>query len=130
MSAMLKRHFRLVTVVALAAATLLSTLPVDSSSAVRRRVVRRGPIWTEISLNADSRGRKLSLELSAGKAQLDWAEVVFENGEAQVVDFAEKTHGPGIYALLDFRDGRRVDHVRMVARAKRDEARIALLMEK
>ncbi len=60
----------------------------------------------------------------------DWAEVVFENGDAQVVDFAEKTHGPGLYELLDFRDGRKVDHVRMVARAKGDEARITLLIEK
>ena len=86
--------------------------------------------WTEFTLNADSRGRKLYIEISAGRAQIDWAEIVFENGDTQVVDFAEKTHKPGLYSLFDFRDGRRVDHVRMVARAKSDESKITLLMEK
>ena len=86
--------------------------------------------WTEITLNADSRGRKLWYQVVDGRVQADWAEVVFENGDATVVDFRERTHGPGLYSLLDFRDGRRVDHVRLVVRAKSDEARIALKMEK
>ncbi len=37
---------------------------------------------------------------------------------------------PGLYPLLDFADGRKVDHVRMVARARSDEAKVALKMEK
>lgn len=86
--------------------------------------------WTEITLNADARGTKLWLEMKAGRAQFDWAEIVFENGDAQVVDFNEKTYGPGLYSLLDFKDGRKVDHVRLVARARTDEARVALMMEK
>ena len=86
--------------------------------------------WTEITLNCDNRGTKLWLEVVNGKAQMDWAEVVFENGEARVVDFKEKTYGPGLYTLLDFRDGRRVDHVRLVGKAKTDEARVVLRMEK
>jgi len=86
--------------------------------------------WTEFTLNCDSRGTKLWLEIAGGKVQVDWAEVAFENGETRVVDFSEKTYGPGIYALLDFRDGRKVDHVRMVARAKSDAARVVLRMEK
>lgn len=86
--------------------------------------------WTEFTLNSDSRGTKLWLEIMGGKAQVDWAEVVFENGETRVVDFKEKTYGPGLYSLLDFRDGRKVDHVRIVAKAKSDEARVVLRMEK
>lgn len=86
--------------------------------------------WTEFTLNCDSRGTKLWLDLREGRAQLDWAEVVFENGDTQVVDFKEKTLAPGLYSLLDFRDGRKVDHARLVARAKTDEAKIALMMEK
>jgi hypothetical protein len=46
------------------------------------------------------------------------------------VDFGEKTYGAGLYNLLDFRDGRRVDHVRGVARAQSSEARLVLRMEK
>lgn len=86
--------------------------------------------WTEITLNADSRGTKLWYEVSGGRVQADWAEVVFANGDATVVDFKERTHGPGMYSLLDFADGRKVDHVRMVVRARSDEARVVLKMEK
>lgn len=86
--------------------------------------------WTEFGLNCDNRGTHLWLEVASGKAQFDWAEVVFENGEARVVDMKEWTRGRGIYPLLDFRDGRMVDHVRLVARAKSDEARIVLKMQK
>ena len=86
--------------------------------------------WSEFTLNCDTRGTRLWLEVAAGKVQADWAEIVFENGDTQVVDFSEKSHEAGIYPLLDFRDGRKVDHVRMVARAKSDEARVVLRMEK
>ena len=86
--------------------------------------------WAEFTLNCDTRGRKLWIEIAAGKVQFDWAEIVFENGGAQIVDFAGKTYGPGLYSLLDFKDGRKVDHVRVLARAKTDEARVVLRMEK
>ena len=86
--------------------------------------------WSEFTLNCDTRGTKLWLEVVAGKVQFDWAECVFENGDAVVVDMNEKSSGPGLYSLLDFKDGRKVDHVRAVARAKSDEARVVLRMEK
>ena len=92
--------------------------------------IQKDDDWTEFTLNADSRGTRLWLEVKSGKVQFDWAEAVFENGDATVVDFNEKTHAEGLYSLLDFRDGRKVDHVRVVARAKSDEARVALKMEK
>ena len=85
--------------------------------------------WTELTLNCGRRGTKLWYEVANGKVQADWAEVVFANGETQVVDFAERTQDPGLYPLIDFRDGRIVDHVRMVARAKTDDARVALRLE-
>ncbi len=56
--------------------------------------------------------------------------MVFENGNAQVVDFGEKPLKKGLYELLDFRDGRKVDHVRMVARAKSEDARVVVRMAK
>ncbi len=86
--------------------------------------------WTEFTLECNERGRKLDLEVAGGRVQFDWAEVVFANGDSRVVDFSEKTVGPGLYSLLDFRDGRKVDHVRVVAQAKSPEARVALKMEK
>ncbi len=92
--------------------------------------ISRAEDWTEFTLNCDTRGTRLWYEVVEGKVQADWAEIVFENGDTQVVDFAEKTHGTGLYPLLDFKDGRKVDHVRMVARAKTEAARIVLRMEK
>jgi len=86
--------------------------------------------WTEFTLDCNETGRKLWIEIAKGKVQADWAEVVFANGDATVIDFKEKTHGTGLYSLLDFADGRKVDHVRVVARARTDEARVVLRMQK
>jgi hypothetical protein len=85
--------------------------------------------WTEVTLEVNDRGEKLYLEL-AGRAQLEWAEVVFGNGQAEVVDFNAGTHRPGIYSLLDFRDGRMVRYVRLLARAKSPESRITLRLQR
>ncbi len=86
--------------------------------------------WSETVFDSDQRGEKLFLEVVGGRVQFDFAEVVFENGECRVVDFANGTRDAGLYSLLDFADGRKVDHVRLIARAKSAEARVALLMEK
>ena len=92
--------------------------------------LNRAEDWTEFTLDSNARGTKLWLQVQNGKIQFDWAEVVFENGDARVVDFKEAAYGEGLYPLLDFADGRKVDHVRLVARAKTPEAKVALMMEK
>lgn len=80
--------------------------------------------WVDFSLDVDRRGRKMLLEIERGSAQISFAEVVFENGETQVVDFNDHVHARGTYELLDFRDGRKVDHVRIVARADRENTAV------
>jgi hypothetical protein len=82
--------------------------------------------WTEFTMNVDRRGTRLLLDIDRGRAQLSFAEVVFDNGETQVVDFNDRVHTNGIYELVDFRSGRKVDHVRIVARADRENAAIRL----
>ena len=82
--------------------------------------------WTEFTMNVDRRGSRMIVEIEKGAAQLSFAEVVFENGEAQVVDFDDKVHARGMYDLLDFKDGRKVDHVRMVAKAATVDSEITL----
>lgn len=116
------------TPVAFAAASLTTVPARDALIWEDTQLLDREDDWTEFTLTCDARGRQLFLEIGSGRAQFDWAEVVFENGDAQVVDFNEKTHGPGLYSLLDFRDGRKVDHVRVVARARTDEAKLILRM--
>jgi hypothetical protein len=86
--------------------------------------------WTEFTLNCANTGTKLWLEIVKGRVRLDWAEVVFGNGEAQVVDMKEFVRDPGYYLLLDFANGREVDHVRMVAKAESPEARVVLKIQK
>jgi len=86
--------------------------------------------WTEFTLDCDARGTKLWFEILSGRVQVDWAEVVFENGEVQVVEFPERAMGRGIYELLDFQRGRRVDYVRMVAQTSSREAKLTLWMER
>jgi hypothetical protein len=82
--------------------------------------------WTQLTLNVDQGGTRLLLEVEDGPAKISFAEVVFDNGEAQVVDFADGAHQPGIYSLLDFPRGRKVDHVRVVATAVDDETGITV----
>lgn len=73
--------------------------------------------WTDFTMNVDRRGDRMLLQVDRGAAQISFAEIVFDNGDAQVVDFNDRTLGTGVYSLIDFRDGRKVDHVRVVAKA-------------
>lgn len=86
--------------------------------------------WTEFTLDCNASGTKLWFEVLEGRVQVDWAEVVFANGEAQVVEFPERSLRTGLYELLDFRDGRRVDYVRVVAQAGSSEAQLSLWLER
>lgn len=111
--------------------TVVITRPASSMMVWQdAETIDRADDWTELTLDADARGTKLWLSVDSGKMQFDWAEVVFENGDARVVDFNERAYGQGLYPLLDFADGRKVDHVRLVARAKSPEAKVSLMMEK
>ena len=82
--------------------------------------------WTELTMSVDAAGSGLLLQVEDGPARLSFAEVVFENGETQVVDFADEVQRRGVYRLLDFDGRRRVDHVRIVARADRENTAIRL----
>ena len=86
--------------------------------------------WTEVGFLCENTGTKLWLEVASGEARFDWAEVVFENGEAQVVEMKEFARGPGLFPLLDFPGVRSVDHVRMVVKAESEEARVVLKIQK
>lgn len=85
--------------------------------------------WVDTRLAVRNRGTRLLLRLD-GRANIDFAEVHFGNGQVQVVDFKEGPMDSGTYGLMDFADGRMVDHVRLVARARTREARVSVLMVK
>jgi hypothetical protein len=106
-------------------AVAVATLPPARNWSGREKLDREEG-WTDFTMNVDARGTKLLLEVEEGPAQISFAEVVFENGEAQVVDFDDRVQTRGVYSLLDFRDGRKVDHVRIVAKAQREQTEIKL----
>ncbi len=89
----------------------------------------RSEEWVDFDLGVDGRGDSLYLRID-GRAQVDFAEVTFENGQVQVVDFNERTQNAWTFELLDFVDGRRVQLVRMVAKAVTKEAKLILYLRK
>jgi len=85
--------------------------------------------WVDTNFGIDDSGKALLLELN-GKADLNFAEVTFANGNVQVVDFNEKTHDTGVYKLLDFADGRHVKTVRILAKSESDETKMSVYLSK
>lgn len=92
-------------------------------------ILDRRDDWVDVGLPVNNTGDALFLRI-VGRAQVDFAEVHFGNGQVQVVDFNEAAVQQGAFRLLDFADGRRVMTVRLVARARTPQATLTLLMKK
>lgn len=91
--------------------------------------VNRDEGWVDTNFGIDGAGNALFLQV-AGDAELNFAEVAFANGNVQVVDFNEQTHGDGTFKLLDFADGRHVKTVRILARSKSEDATLTVYLSK
>lgn len=52
--------------------------------------------------------------------------VVFDDGQSQVIDFGDREERPGLYSLVDFTGGRKIDHVHIVAKADTKKSDITL----
>lgn len=91
--------------------------------------IEREEDWVESNFGIDERGDALYLEIN-GRAELDFADITFENGEVQVVDFNEKAFASGIYRVLDFPGRRNVKTVRLVARSKSGESVLRMYLSK
>ncbi|MGH9883240.1 MAG: hypothetical protein ACRD6N_17530, partial [Pyrinomonadaceae bacterium] len=85
--------------------------------------------WVDTNFGIDGAGNALFLQI-AGDAELNFAEVAFANGNVQVLDFNEQTHGDGTYKLLDFADGRHVKTVRILARSKSEDAKLTVYLSR
>ena len=107
-------------------AAVVASVPSNAGVWRASEALEREDGWTDFTMNVDRRGDRMFLEVDRGAAQISFAEVVFENGEAQVVDFNDRTLGKGVYSLLNFRDGRKIDHVRVVAKATSKETELTL----
>jgi hypothetical protein len=89
--------------------------------------IERDEGWVDSNFGVDRSGNALFLAIT-GRAQLNFAEVVFANGNIQVVDFNERTHGSGVYKFLDFADGRHVKTVRILAKSESEETKLAVYL--
>jgi hypothetical protein len=85
--------------------------------------------WVDANFGVDGSGNALFLQIT-GDAELNFAEVAFANGNVQVLDFNERTHGDGTYKLLDFADGRHVKTVRILARSKSEDTRLTVYLSR
>jgi len=83
--------------------------------------------WVDCNFGLDRRGGALLLEIE-GTAQLNFAEVTFDNGNVQVVDFEDHEHKTGVYQILNFADGRHVKTVRVLAKSNSDEATLTMML--
>jgi hypothetical protein len=92
-------------------------------------VITRDEGWVDTNFGVDGHGDALFLRLD-GSAQLSFAEVAFANGNVQVLDFNDRTHGDGVYRLLDFADGRHVKTVRLLAKSNREETKLVVYLNK
>lgn len=89
-------------------------------------VIERDDDWLEDTLIVTHAGTHLYFEVADGSARVSFAEVVYDGGETQVVDFDEKVYAPGFYGLLELEASRGIDHVRLVASADGPKAAISL----
>ena len=90
-------------------------------------VLSKDEEWVDSNFGVDQRGDALFLGVQ-GRAQLNFAEITFENGNVQVVDFEDRARDSGTYNLLDFADGRRVKTVRVLARSLSDETTLTVYL--
>jgi hypothetical protein len=91
--------------------------------------IAREEEWVDVNYGVDGSGSALVLDLS-GDAKLNFAEVTFANGNVQVVDFDEQSHGKGTYKLLDLSADQHVMTVRLLAKSESDDTNLAVYLNK
>lgn len=92
-------------------------------------LIHRREDWVDSTLNVNNRGNALYLNVE-GRSHLDFAEVQFENGQVQVVDFRNGDVQSGTFLLLDFANGRRVDSVRLIAKSQSPRSKLTVYLAK
>ncbi len=91
--------------------------------------ITRDEEWVDTNYGVDGNGNALFLHLE-GTAQLNFAEVTYENGNVQVVDFNEESHSAGTYKILDLGGGEHVMTVRVLAKSESDDTKLAVYLSK
>lgn len=93
------------------------------------QTIAREEEWVDTNYGVDGSGNTLFLDLN-GKAQLNFAEVTYANGNVQVVDFNEQSFNSGTYTLVDLGAGDHIMTVRILARSESDDTKLAVYLGK
>ena len=91
--------------------------------------ITRDEEWVDTNYGVDGNGNTLFLDLN-GKAQLNFAEVTYANGNVQVVDFNEQSFSSGTYTLVDLGAGEHIMTVRILAKSETDDTKLAVYLGK
>lgn len=92
-------------------------------------VIHRREDWVDSTLNVNNRGNALYLNIE-GRSHLDFAEIHFDNGQVQVVDFRNGDVESGTFLLLDFANGRHVNAVRLIAKSQTPRSKLTVYLAK
>ena len=92
-------------------------------------IITRREDWVDTTLNVNNRGNALYLNIE-GRSHLDFAEVHFDNGQVQVIDFNNSNVERGTFLLLDFANGRQVNAVRLIAKSQSPRSKITVYLAK
>jgi hypothetical protein len=82
--------------------------------------------WTDFTLLVGVTGTHLYLGVDGAAVQISSAEIVFDNGDSQVIDCCDQTVQPGMYSLFELTGGPKVDHIHVVARAETQTSDLTL----
>ncbi|MFN2576629.1 MAG: hypothetical protein ABR607_02955 [Pyrinomonadaceae bacterium] len=92
--------------------------------------IARDEEWVDTNYGVDGNGKALFLHID-GNTQLNFAEVTYENGNVQVVDFNEESHGTGTYKILDLGGSEQhVMTIRILAKSESQDAKLAVYLSK
>jgi hypothetical protein len=83
--------------------------------------------WTELMFGVPNGGTQLLLSTDS-PAAFDFAEIVYQDGSAQVVDLSGPPRDPGVYNLAALDPTRLIDHVRIIAQATDGVANVGLIL--
>lgn len=111
------------------AAVAVAAAPPERLAWQDSELIHRNEDWVETNFGVNERGRELTLQVT-GRTEVDFAEVTFDNGNVQVVDFNNRVLTPGMYRLADFADGRKVATVRIIARSLTRDTKLSVYMVK
>lgn len=111
------------------AAVAMAAPPAERLSWQDTETIHLDEEWVDCNFGVDERGGAVFLQVD-GQAQLAFADVAYENGEVQVVDFEERIYANKTFRLYEIPGLRNVRTVRLLARARSEVTTLRLYLSR